>query len=65
MKVTIGISIEIVIVTTPAKEVIVPPYVVLEDFVAPEMLPKMETAQIQPWIHFGESIPIPLGNIFA
>ena len=65
MKATIGISIEIVIVTTPAKEVIVPLSVVLEDFVAPEMLPRMETARTQPWIHLGESIQIPLGNIFA
>ena len=65
MKVTIGISIEIVIVTIPAKEVIVQPSVVLEDFVALEMLPKMETAQTQPWIHLEESIQIPLGNIFA
>ena len=65
MKVTIGISTEQVIVTTLVKEVIVPPFVVLEDSVALEMLPRMETAQTLPWNRSGESIQILLGNIFA
>lgn len=61
----IGISIEPAIVTKLVKEVIVPPFVVLEDSVALEMLPRMETAQRLPWNRSEESILIPLENIFA
>ena len=65
MKATIGISIELAIVTTLVKEVTVRPSVVREDSVALEMLPRMETAQSLPWSRSGESIQIPLGNIFV
>lgn len=65
MMATTGILIEQVIASIRVKEDIVPPFAVLEGFVALVMWAKMEIVPIQQWMLSEELTQIHLGNIFA